>query len=332
VASSRAGYRNLRSLVPRAVIGEQADAMWDVSRRIDSIPYEPLTVLLSTMGTVMQTADEQQFSLFDTDLDPEVEEAKSLAVPAGRNSNFVVYVDESGDHGMQTLDPNYPIFVLAFCIFYKKHYSEKVVTALEKFKFNNFGHDIIILHEREIRKETGPFKFVNADAKWRFVHELSNIIDRSNFILVSCIIDKKKLTDRMAEADNPYHLALAFCLETLHDFLAEKNQSEKKTHVVFECRGKKEDRDLELEFRRVCDGANRKGIQLPFEIILADKKANSSGLQLADLVARPIGMNFLRPDQQNRAFDVLKAKFFCSGGRENVGEGFENWGLKIFPI
>jgi hypothetical protein len=50
-----------------------------------------------------------------------------------------------------------------------------------------------------------------------------------------------------------------------------------------------------------------------------------------DLVARPIGMRVLRPNQENRAFDVLKKKFFCSDGRENVGEGFENWGLKIYP-
>jgi hypothetical protein len=55
-------------------------------------------------------------------------------------------------------------------------------------------------------------------------------------------------------------------------------------------------------------------------------------LQLADLVARPVGLSVLRPNQENRAFDVLKRKFFCSGGRDKVGEGFENWGLKIYPV
>ncbi|WIX32645.1 DUF3800 domain-containing protein [Salinicola sp. JS01] len=41
----------------------------------------------------------------------------------GRNrgfSDFVVYVDESGDHGMLNIDANYPVFVLAFCIRYRK--------------------------------------------------------------------------------------------------------------------------------------------------------------------------------------------------------------------
>jgi hypothetical protein len=79
------------------------------------------------------------------------------------------------------------------------------------------------------------------------------------------------------------------------------------------------------------DGANRVGINFPFEIIFADKKVDSPGLQLADLVARPIGLNILRPDQPNSAFEILKEKFYCSGGLKNVGQGYENWGLKVYP-
>ncbi len=120
-------------------------------------------------------------------------------------------------------------------------------------------------------------------------------------------------------------------METLYEFLKEKGQHEKNTHVVVECRGKKEDSELELEFRRVCDGNNRLGLSLPFEVLFADKKAMSSGLQLADLVARPIGLNFLRPQQENCAFEVLKRKFYCDGGRENVGRNYEGVGMKIFP-
>lgn len=79
--------------------------------------------------------------------------------------------------------------------------------------------------------------------------------------------------------------------------------------MIFERRGKREDNELELEFRRMCGGANRMGVQLPFEIVFATKQVNSTGLQLADLVARPIGMSVLRAGQENRAFEVLKRKF-----------------------
>ena len=114
---------------------------------------------------------------------------------------------------------------------------------------------------------------------------------------------------------NPYHIALGLCLEALRNFLAEKQQDHLQTHVVVECRGKKEDSELELEFRRICDGENAVKKHLPFNVIFADKKTNLTGLQLADLVARPVGLSYIRPTQANQAFDLLKKKFYCAGGR-----------------
>jgi hypothetical protein len=278
----------------------------------------------------MATTPQQQFPLFSAEA-PEEGVAAGARQPAGKFSNFIVYVDESGDHGMVTLDPNYPVFVLAFCVFYKGHYSEKVVPALHKFKFNHFGHDLVVLHEHEIRKEKGAFKFPSRAHREQFQDELGGLIDASNFILISCVIDKSKLRARPEVPPNPYHVALGFCLETLYELLQEKQQDDALTHVVVECRGKKEDDELELEFRRICDGANRLGRRLPLDVVFADKKVDSPGLQLADLVARPIGLHVLRPGQPNRAFDVLTRKFYCSGGRSQVGTGFEDWGLKVFP-
>jgi hypothetical protein len=169
------------------------------------------------------------------------------------------------------------------------------------------------------------------ESKRLFFDELTQIIDRSNFVLISCVIDKQRLKKQEVVDTNPYHIALAFCLEKLYVFLAEKQQQTLVSHVVVECRGKKEDSELELEFRRICAGKNRLQIPLPFEIIFSDKKAMSSGLQLADLVARPIGLSLLRPEQVNRAFDVLKNKFFCEGGRNCVGHGYEERGLMVYP-
>ena len=41
------------------------------------------------------------------------------------HSEYIVYVDESGDHGLVSIDPTYPLFVLAFCIFHKPTYIGK---------------------------------------------------------------------------------------------------------------------------------------------------------------------------------------------------------------
>ncbi|QEM83755.1 DUF3800 domain-containing protein [Halomonas binhaiensis] len=247
-------------------------------------------------------------------------------------SKYIVYVDESGDHSLTSIDESYPVFVLAFCVFHKRHYSEAIVPALEKFKFNHFGHDQVVLHENEIRKEKGAFNiFRSREEKHEFLNGLTRIIDHSNFILISCTIDKRNISGQHDAESNPYHTALRFCMETIYEFLTEKEQHRKKTHVVVECRGAKEDKELELEFRRICDGNNRLGVDMPFEVLFSDKKVMSSGLQLADLVARPIGLRTIRSDQENRAFEVLKQKFYCNGGRDKVGEGYEGVGMKIYP-
>jgi hypothetical protein len=90
-------------------------------------------------------------------------------------------------------------------------------------------------------------------------------------------------------------------------FLEEKGQRATLTHLVVEARGKKEDAELELEFRRIMD-QKPKGLA-NFDIKFADKRANSAGLQIADLVAHPIGRNYINPQQKNRSFEILEKKF-----------------------
>ena len=251
---------------------------------------------------------------------------------ASRFGDWVVYVDESGNYNTKTYTDEFPVFVLAFCIFHKQNYVSNVVGALERFKFEYFGHDTVVLHEREIRKEMGAFQFPSKDFKKNFIGALHSILDTANFITISCAIDKKKLYENdLRIGDNLYHVALKFCLESLYDLMTEKKQGDRKTHVICEARGKKEDRDLELEFRRLCSGANDKRARLPFDIVFADKKTNSTGLQIADLVARPIGLRVIKPGQPNRAFDVIAKKFFCRGGRATAGENFEGYGMHIYP-
>ena len=51
------------------------------------------------------------------------------------------------------------------------------------------------------------------------------------------------------------------------------------------------------------------------------KTSNSAGLQLADLVARPIGIKHIRPQQPNRAYDIIQAKLDRVGNDEPEGYG-----------
>ena len=189
-------------------------------------------------------------------------------------SDYIIYVDESGDHSLESINKDYPIFVLAFCIFEKEKYLQSAVKKLKDFKFKHFGHDMVVLHENEIRRDKGWFKNLNSkELKETFLNELTSIT----------------------------------------------------THIIVEQRGKKEDDELELEFRRICHRQNYQNINFAFEIIMANKMTNSAGLQLADLVARPIGLHVLKPQQENRAYKILKKKFHNKNGSYN------GVGLKIFP-
>lgn len=241
-------------------------------------------------------------------------------------NDYIVYVDESGDHGLSSVSPTYPVFVLAFCIFKKDSYCENIVPDLMRFKFKYFGHDQVILHERKIRKAEGVFHFLsNAAVRTAFFGDLDKIIDDSPFALISSVIQKKDLKAKYPYPDNPYNIAMEFGLERIYLHLHSNGCAQGTTHIVFESRGKREDADLELAFRRIC-ARNATGKTLPFEIVFSDKRSNSTGLQLSDLIARPVGLSILRPEQPNRAYDHIKEKFVCDHRERILG-----YGLKVFP-
>lgn len=242
-------------------------------------------------------------------------------------SDYVIYVDESGDHTLTAIDRDYPVFVLDFCIFRKDSYANVVAPQVQAFKFAHFGHDIVVLHEHEIRKQKPPFVFLKSrDKRDAFMDGLNRLIEQADFTIVAAAIHKERLTQRYAAPGNPYEMALTFCMERAHAFLRDRGQHMLTTHIVVERRGKREDDELELAFRRIRDGANYVGEMPGFEIIFADKKTNSAGLQLADLTARPIGRHVLDPAQPNRAWEIIESKL-----RRSPAGAVRGWGLKVFP-
>ena len=62
------------------------------------------------------------------------------------------------------------------------------------------------------------------------------------------------------------------------------------------------------------------------DIVFASKQTNAPGLQVADLVARPIGRHVMQPEQPNQAWEILNPKF-----RRDKKEMVDGWGLKCFP-
>ena len=241
--------------------------------------------------------------------------------------DFIIYVDESGDHQLAAKNREYPMFVLAFCIFEVSHYTKNVVPSIEEFKFKYFGHDMTILHEREIRKSLPPFELLrDSEIRENFIKDFSEIIEKSRFTIVATAIKKDEYISSNLSEENPYHVAMEFGLERVFMELQAHGQRGRKTFVVFEARGKKEDTELELEFRRIMDKSTMEDIGETLDFLCVSKKTNSSGLQIADMLARPIGRHMLNPEQPNRAWASIYEKI-----RKSPKGEVQGWGIKIYP-
>lgn len=239
-------------------------------------------------------------------------------------SDYIVFADESGDHGLDSIDPNFPVFALVFCVFRKDVYLTEVEPAVREFKFKHFGHDAIVLHEREIRKQETPFDFLRGDPVIRraFFDDLNALMGAVRMHAYASVILKEALRKRYANPWNPYEVAMHFCMEKLCRRLLIDGQRDKLVHVMFESRGKAEDRQLELEFRRIVANQAHWGWRkvdftaCRFEPIFAAKAANLAGHQISDLIARPLALRSWKPDQPNRAAEAIIDRV---------------WDLKTFP-
>ena len=227
-------------------------------------------------------------------------------------SDFIVYVDEAGDHG--SVSREFPVFVLAFCIFRKKEYASRVVPAIHELKFRHLGHDAVVLHEREIRKATAPFEFLRVpERREAFFLDMNDLIASAPFELIAVVVDKR----RQQVESNLYRVALDVGLVQVTRYLRASHE-ERLTHVIVESRGKNEDGDLEEAFAGLCepdgtlDGCN-------LDLVFASKQHSHCGLQLADLMARPIGRHVINPAQANRSYEILSRKFW--GVPDPIGQG-----------
>lgn len=237
-------------------------------------------------------------------------------------SDHILYFDESGSPDLSHIDPDYPLFVFAAVLVSKEQYVSKIVPAVQRLKFDFVGHDQIILHEIDIRKQDAAFQFLRRDKELRsaFLARVSSLVEEAPVEAICAVIRKDELKARYFRPFDPYEIALQFCLEMASARLVDLGQSGREVCAVFERRGLKEDSELELAFRRIASGdaklrhgaTNKQRVSKVQAMVwsphFASKRVNSSGLQLADLIARPVGLSVLRPGQPNRAFDAIKTK------------------------
>lgn len=240
---------------------------------------------------------------------------------------YIVYIDETGDHSLTTIDRDFPVFCLTLLVFDHDKYIYKAIPRATKLKMDYWGHENVVLHSRDIRKAQGDFGFLTDPVKRApFYDRISELMRDTNYLVISVVIGKLKLTNQYVYADNPYKLSLKFALERLLPLLEEKGQ--KEVTLVAESRGKKEDDDLRLSFLTVTNNGteyiSEDGFRaIKFDLQFVSKKSNCTGTQMADLASYPIARHHLDPRKPNSAYEIVRAKEYRGRGRVR--------GLKKFP-
>jgi hypothetical protein len=241
---------------------------------------------------------------------------------------LVVYLDETGDHSLELIDRDFPVFGVVLLICDAEVYVKQLIPAVCQLKFDYFGHEGVVLHSREIRRAQGDFGFLTDPAKRPpFYERINRIMSDYDFQLVAAFIRKQRHKDKYGVyANHPYELALMFALERLLPLLESVGQTE--VTIIAESRGKREDDELRLSFLEVINNGTgyvsyKRFRQVNFRLDFRQKGSNLVGTQIADLAAYPIARHTIDKDKDNRAFEIVKRKFYKGPGLIR--------GLKVFP-
>lgn len=240
----------------------------------------------------------------------------------------VAYLDETGDHSLELVDRDFPIFVLVMLICDVDKYTCQIVPAFYQLKIDLFGHEGIIFHSRDIRKAQGDFGFLtNPVQRQAFYDRLNALMASCDYTLIVTAIRKQRHKDLYGQkARNPYDLALKFALERLLPLLEGLGQT--GLQLTAEARGKREDDELRLSFLEVVNYGteyipSERFRRIRFSLKFVPKARNIIGTQMADLAGYPIARHVLNPGKPNPAYEVIRGKFY-------QGPGWVR-GLKVFP-
>lgn len=89
----------------------------------------------------------------------------------------VMFLDESGDHSLTVIDPQYPVFVLGGVIVDRAYASGEMALRVREFKLDLFGRDDLILHTADIvRKKHGFEQLKDYGFRNRFYAELNSLM------------------------------------------------------------------------------------------------------------------------------------------------------------
>ncbi len=251
-------------------------------------------------------------------------------VEAGRCK---VFLDECGSHELGAPDP-YPVFALSVVIAMDTDYVN-LDARWQGWKAEVLGQHDAVVHEPTVRNRLG--RFGGPDGP-RITESLTSAVGDLEFTGIVCAVHRSNYVSEFGlgplDESLPSHLylmALDFLLERVVLAL-DSVFGGARAEVIAESRGPKEDALLQYEFARLhLDGTSYIAPgwfrqQLAPGIVFKGKDANSTGLQLADLIARPVADKVANPAATPPRWPQVRTKL-CTGQETK----HSILGLKILP-
>jgi hypothetical protein len=240
----------------------------------------------------------------------------------------VMFLDESGNHGLIKIDPLYPVFILGGVIVDREYAEGELADRVRRFKLDLFGRDDLILHTADITRNTNGFERLKEPAfRERFYRGINTLMQDLEYKVVACVIKKDAhLAQYGLGAIDPYMLSLDILVER---FCFELDFADTSGVIVAEKRGPLLDRELDIAWLnlkiRGTGYVQAQQIEDRIDALVSrHKRENIAGLQLADLVVSPIGRHVIgKPDHDD--WKIIKSKLRRRGGR------YRGAGLVVLP-
>lgn len=247
-------------------------------------------------------------------------------------SQLLCFIDESGDHSLEVIDPEYPMFVLGGCIVEMDYYKKVVVPEMDRFKNQVFGTKEVILHTADIVRRRREFRKLTDEVfRKHFYDETNKLMQKLDYKVVACCIKKDEhLKQYGIAAMDPYLLSLRVIVERFV-YEVQTYGKGKPGILIAESRDETLDNLLRLAWMELRTSGTeyvtavdiRKNIEQDLKI--RDKKKNIHGLQLVDLIVSPIGRRILGKSAK-ADWNIIKNKF-----RKNTTGNYWGFGLVVLP-
>lgn len=239
-------------------------------------------------------------------------------------SNLMVFIDESGDHGLQNLSTQFPLLTIAMVIVRRDEYFDHIVPAFNALKTEFFGHKRVVLHERDIRKRKGQFRTLgSASRHLEFEERLRATLEEAPFLLLSTTIDKRTYaaSPRTDPTLSPYTVCFISALAALEGVIPGFSHAWPPPELVVESRGFREDKELAAVLSQLGREPSS-GLSFSYALRFAGKQQHTTGLEVADMVANPISRHVLGINQPLVPSELLRLKFFGGTPADAAGSAF----------